>query len=1017
MNDPKPTVPLSMPKEKVHTLLAVLGLAFALICSPDSCLAQVLPPAEALKRMKVAEGFELKLYASEPAIRQPLTMSFDERGRMWVIQYLQYPTPAGLKAVKVDQYLRTKYDKLPDPPPRGPKGADRITICEDTDGDGRADKFKDFVTGLNLASGMCLGHGGVFVAQPPYLLFYPDRNRDDVPDSDPEVLLTGFGMEDSHAFANSLQWGPDGWLYGAHGSTVTANIRGIEFQQGIWRYHPLTREFELFSEGGGNTWGLDFNEDGEVIAGTNWGDSIGLHQVQGAYYVKGFSKHGPLHNPHTYGYFEHLPYKGFKGGHVTCGGIVYQGGSFPAEFHGCYIAANLLANGVYWHKLERKGSSFTGQWGGKLFETDDETFRPIDCFVGPDGSVFVADWCDKRATHVDPLDTWDRSNGRIYKLEPKGTKPAGKFDLGKLSSDDLVKLLTHPNDWQRREARRILAERRDAEVLPALRKNIFEGKDDRLALQSLWALYVCGGFDDKIVKKLLTHRSEQVRAWTVRLLGDESVKLRQASSLASSLSSSVQPQLVELARTDASPIVRNQLACTAKRLQGKDALPIIRELLQRDEDVDDPQIPLLLWWAIESKAISDRDQVVALLESASMWRRPLVVKHIVERLARRYAAQGTEGDFTTCAQLLSVAPGPAGVELLLKGMDQALAGQRLEDVPRPLRPWMAEAWQRGDPSQALIRVALRLGSAQAQVPAMKLLADDKTPEAERAALLETLGQIGQPDVVPALLNILENSKSVLQTAALSALQRFPEPRLAQQILELYPKFSPELRTRARTALCSRAPWAHELLNALEGGQIRVKDISLEQARQIAAHKNPPLTQRLEKHWGKVQSESAEEKLNTINELRLVLKPSGAAGRSAKGDTVAGKLVYQQACAACHKFFGEGSTIGPDLTGADRKNTEFMLVHIVIPNAYIRPEYVSYDATTKDDQVLSGLMVESTPAAVAILDRNNQRHLLAREQLKELRLSEVSLMPEGLLEALKPQQIMDLFGYLQSEEPK
>lgn len=209
--------------------------------------------------MEVADGFEVSLVASEPEVRQPLSITFDERGRLWVIQYLQYPAPAGLKPVKVDQYLRTKYDRVPEPPPHGPKGADRITICEDTNGDGQADRFTHFVSDLNLCSGLAIGHGGVFVAQPPYLLFYPDRNRDDIPDGDPEVLLTGFGIEDAHALANSLTWGPDGWLYGAQGSTVTANIRGIEFQQGIWRYHPITREFELFAEGGGNTWGVDFD--------------------------------------------------------------------------------------------------------------------------------------------------------------------------------------------------------------------------------------------------------------------------------------------------------------------------------------------------------------------------------------------------------------------------------------------------------------------------------------------------------------------------------------------------------------------------------------------------------------------------------------------------------------------------------------------------------------------------------------------------------------------------------------
>src|SRR5207253_2419635 len=244
---------------------------------------QGFSPEEALKRMQVPEGFTVKLCASEPEIRQPLSITFDQRGRMWVLQYLQYPSPAGLKPVQVDQFLRTVYDRLPEPPPKGPRGADRITILEDRDGSGRFRKVKDFVTGLNLASGMALGHGGLFVVQPPYLLFYPDRNGDDVPDGPPEVLLSGFGMQDAHALANSLQWGPDGWLYGAQGSTVTSNIRGVTFQQGIWRYHPLTKEFELFAEGGGNTWGLDFDAHGKAIAGTNFGNVVCLHQVQGGY--------------------------------------------------------------------------------------------------------------------------------------------------------------------------------------------------------------------------------------------------------------------------------------------------------------------------------------------------------------------------------------------------------------------------------------------------------------------------------------------------------------------------------------------------------------------------------------------------------------------------------------------------------------------------------------------------------------------------------------------------------------
>ncbi|MCX7422660.1 MAG: dehydrogenase, partial [Planctomycetia bacterium] len=314
-----------------------LGVILLLIATGD-LFAQGYSPEEAVRRMSVPDGLQVQLVAGEPLVRQPVCIEFDDRGRLWVIQYLQYPNPAGLKRVKVDRYSRTVYDRIPEPPPKGPRGADRITILEDTDGDGRMDRSRDFIDGLNLTTGIAFGHGGVFVLNVPYLLFYPDRNRDDVPDGEPEVLLTGFGMEDAHSVANSLTWGPDGWLYGCQGSTVTANIRGIEFQQGVWRYHPLTRVFELFCEGGGNSWGLDFDAVGNLFYSTNWGGFVMLHGLQGANYVKAFGKHGALHNPHAYGFFDHVPHRDFRGGHVTAGGIVYQGDSFPDSFRGKYIA-------------------------------------------------------------------------------------------------------------------------------------------------------------------------------------------------------------------------------------------------------------------------------------------------------------------------------------------------------------------------------------------------------------------------------------------------------------------------------------------------------------------------------------------------------------------------------------------------------------------------------------------------------------------------------------------------------
>ncbi len=939
------------------------------------------------------------------------------RGRIWVVQYLQYPNPAGLNAVSVDQYLRTKYDRVPEPPPRGPKGADKITICEDTDGDGAADKFKDFVVGLNLASGMALGHGGVFVAQPPYLLFYADKNRDDVPDGDPEVLLTGFGMEDSHAFANSLTWGPDGWLYGAHGSTVNANIRGIEFQQGIWRYHPVTREFELFAEGGGNTWGVDFNDDGEIIAGTNFGEKIGLHQVQGAYYVKGFAKHGPLHNPHSYGYFEHIPFQGFKGGHVTCGGIVYQGGAFPEQFNGTYIAANLLSSAVYWHALERDGSSFKGRFGGTLLSTDDSTFRPIDCTTGPDGAIYVVDWCDPRASHVDPVDNWDKSSGRIYRIAPERRTPvrrepenaiarAGletgapmpRFDLAKLTSNELVNQLTNRNDWFRREARQRLAERRDATIIPRLREQSLQRTNGALALQSLWALAVSGGFDDAAAAKLIQHPHAPVRAWTVRFIGDTK-----------KLSPELHKQIVALARLEKNSSVRNQLACSAKRWPAREAMSIIHELLRHAEDANDPQIPLLLWWAIEDKAVSDQWEVLSLLSSAADWEPPLMRAHILERLARRFASVPAQPARQACAWLLTTAPAKEDREAVLRGFDKAWEGQRGDAGSAEIKRALTKVWSASDP--LLLRVGLRAGIPEASQQAIARLTDNTASETERIALAEAIGQTGIESAVPALLNWLTD-KPKLQTAAVIALQNFELAEIAPALIANYSRLGAEARTRARSALASRPAWAKEFVRAVDEKKMDAKEVSPDLLRQMLRHNDAALTGAIEKRWGKFQTQTPADKIIAINRLKLVLNPSGTTLRFT-GDAAEGKKLFTQMCATCHKLFGEGNITGPELTGADRKNSDWLFTQIVDPSAFIRPEYVNHNLEMKDGRSFTGLVVEQNDNTITVLDAQNQRTAVNRAEVKEIFASSTSLMPEGLIETLTPEQVRDLFRYLQS----
>lgn len=987
------------------------ALLIALLSEPVFC-ADSRAASESLKQMQVPDGFEVSLVASEPEIRQPLSVTFDDRGRMWVIQYLQYPTPAGLKPLSVDNYLRTKYDRVPAPPPLGPKGADRITICELTADHRRATSFKDFVGGLSLCSGLALGHGGAFVLQPPYLLFYPDKNRDDIPDGDPEVLLTGFGMEDAHAVANSLTWGPDGWLYGAEGSTVTSHIRNVEFQQGIWRYHPLTKEFELFAEGGGNTWGLDFDEHGEVLAGTNFDEKM-LHQVQGAYYVKNFGKHGALHNPFTYGYFNHVPYLGYRGRHISCGGIVYQGGAFPSGFGGAYIFANVLDHAVYWANLRPQGSSFTAAFAGALLKSDDEMFRPIDCETGPDGAVYVSDWCDKRASHVDPLDTWDRSNGRIYRVQSRvdNNPPPGLaklreagFDLRSLSSDELVDLLAERNAWFSRKARVILAERRDSSIVPRLQKQILQKKKPHLVLPSLWALYVSDGLDEQFSFELLSHPDENVRAWAIRFQGDSR-----------RVSAESEKRLIALSRSEPSAVVRSQLACSAKRLPGDSALPIIAGLLAHDEDIKDPHIPLLLWWALEDKAISGRERITQLFGSPGFWQPAITRDFIIERLARRYTDEPGDAGLETCAKLLNWAPDAVSARNILQGMEQALGGRRLAKPPAALAAWFATAWPEHKEDRIYIQFGLRLGNTRAREATLAILDAQNAPEATRVALMEVLAQTENPEDASLFLDLMAKTKSEkIRDAALAALQHYPQTHIAENLLERFPQQDKKLQQRELNLLCSRQQWALLLIKSIDAGRIDPKDVTLENLNRMTALKNAELNQQVEKRWGRIQANSAEEKRSAVNRLRLVLSPSGVVGRDAKGNLAEGKKVFQTACAVCHKLFGEGNTIGPDLTTADRKNTDYLLTQIVDPSAYIRPEYLAYQAQLKDDRVIEGLVVESSPTAVTILDRNNERHILARAQISELKESSLSLMPEGLLEALPPEGVMNLFAYLQSE---
>jgi putative heme-binding domain-containing protein len=967
-----------------------------------------LSPAKALSRFKFPDDIALDLVACEPVVRQPLYLTFDERGRMWVVQYIQYPFPAGLKVVSYDRYIRAVFDRVPPPPPNHFRGADRITIHEDVKGDGSFGKTKVYLDGLSIATAVLPGRGGVWVLNPPYLLFYPDTTRSDVAARKPEVHLSGFGLEDTHAVASSLTWGPDGWLYGAHGSTCTAKVK-IEVSgsprttnflgQAIWRYHPETHRFELFAEGGGNTFGVVFDDKGRLYSGTNWGRFRGLHYVQGGYYVKGWGKHGPLTNPYAFGFLEHMPHTG-DADRLTHTFLSYHGHALPQRYRGKFISVNALQKRLQVTRRESWHSTFRTHEEPFLVTTDDGWFRPVDIKSGPDGCLYVADLYERRINHVDPRDNWDRTTGRIYRVRPRDYKSGPPRDLGKLSSKELVALLAHPNRWHRDTALRLLGDRNDRSVVLALRRTL-KAEAGQAALEALWAINLCGGFSNDVAEAALRHTSPHVRRWAVRLLGD-----------AGKISRSLAARLAELAVHEPDAEVRSQLASSAKRLPAAAALPVVRALLARRDDLDDPHLPLLLWWALEPKTETDRDAVFDLFRDRAIWHLPLVKQVILSRLMQRYAAAGGRENFLTCARLLRLAPDGPSSQRLLAGLEKAFAGGSAAALPRELREAVARAWS-ADPAASLA-LGLRIGHPDAVKRALVLVADEKADTGRRLECVSILGEVDQPGCVPVLLQVLRGSGAGrVRRETLAALQRYPDPRIPAAVLELYPARLPEangVRRAAHDLLASRPAWSLLLLRALDAGKVNPRAVPQEVVQKMRLHEDKGVARLLAKHWGHVRPGTPEEKKKEMARVLKILV-------SGKGRAPAGKAVFTNLCAKCHKLFGEGGDVGPELTGYERDRAAYWLENIVDPSAVIREEYTTFVIRTTDGRTLTGVIAGQDKSVVTLRDQEGRTTRLARSRIEDMRASPVSLMPEGQLTTLKDQQVRDLFAYLMQKAPK
>jgi putative heme-binding domain-containing protein len=955
--------------------------------------SQPTPPPDALQTFQVRSGLSIDLVAHEPEVSQPLFLTWDSRGRLWVAQYRQYQYPAGLKVVQFDQHLRAVFDRVPEPPPQGPTGADKISVLEDLDGDGRLESLRDVITGLNIATSMQIGQGGIWVLNPPYLLFYPDADGDDVPDAKPEVHLSGFGLQDTHSVANSLLWGPDGWLYGANGSTTGGTVsskvtKGIAFEgQCIWRYHPKSHVFEIYAEGGGNTFSLEIDSQGQVFSGTNGGGTRGYFYPQGSYSEKNWGKHGALTNPFAFGYFPAMKMEGDPRRFAQAFAI-YEGGLLTEPYAGTIIAPNSLHNLVWNSRLIRDGATYRTIDQENLLTSRDRWFRPVYCGIGPDGAVYLADWYDTRLSHVNPVDDWHKESGRIYRVRPTESQPVYPHgDLSRLSTSRLVELFEDKNKWVRQRAVLELGWRGDLSI----EQRLVSAIEKVSSLEALWALNLLDRLTSARAGKWLNHPNASVRRWVVRLLGD-----RQESH----------PGLVDLASTESDIQVRSQLAATAKRLNAKAGLEIVANLTRYSEDADDPHQPLMIWWALEIHA-DEFESLQAWLNIPDTWSQPLFREYFLGRLIQRYASRSREGDLERCEKIMQSAPDEAASEIIISAIYRAFQGRSVPGLPKALDTAMLR-YQDARGSDGLV-LALRAGAKGADKKAISTVRDTKADLGLRIELTKTLSGIRLADSVSVLLKIATSGSEdpSLRRAAMSTLASYDNDQIPKTILgSFYSSISNEhdLRASACRTLVSRAAWAPLLVNEVLQWRLSKRDVPDDVVQQLRTYHEEDLRADVEKAFGPPVAIAAPEKLAELERLTAQLT-------TLTGDSNKGRALFGERCGNCHRLFGNGATVGPPLDGYDRANLAFWLPAILDPSLEIREGYQSQTAITFDGRSVTGMLVGQTPQTVTLKTAENRDVTLVQEEIEDLRAMPQSLMPEGLLKDLTDAQIANLFAYL------
>ncbi len=960
-------------------------------------------PLEAVAAMTTLPGFHVDLIAAEPDLHQPVALWVDERSRLWVAEAYSYPGKVGEE-----------------------RAHDTLLVFEDRDGDGSYEKRTVFYDKLDLVSGFAVGHGGVWVGAAPQLFFIPDADRDLVPDGPPEVVLDGFGLQDTHETLNSFIWGPDGWLYGTHGVFTHSNVgapgtpeeQRVPLNAGVWRLHPKDRTFEVFAYGTSNPWGVDFDDRGQAFLACCVIDHL-WHMVPGS---RSQRQGGSHFDPHPWlelrTIADHKHYAGKTsdhawwngrnrpvmdpatdaagGGHAHCGTLIYKGDAFGAGFRNAVLFANIHGNRINHDQLVRKGSGYVGKHAPDLLRANDPWFRGVALRQGANGEVFCIDWYDKNACHRSNPTIWDRTNGRLYRLR-HGDLRSTTVALDGLDDNELAQLAASRNDFVVGHARRLLAERGKVatEAVTTLRTLLHRGDDVLANLHALWALHATGELGAADLTALLQHASEDLRGWAVRLACERATRFP-----------TVIAALPALATREPSPATRLELASALQRLTGEPRWLLAAALLAHGEDEADQNLPTLLWYGVEPLANQDPDRFLQLTHDAKvptvrrlMWRRAA----LAEEPTRAALMTWLERDTAQRAEILG-----AMVE----------AQRERPDLTAPAG-WSKLGNTLLNTADANVRdraadVALAFGDGTLAPVFRERLADPRTPTKKRLAALEALVRLRDEPTGPLLAKLLDDT--AVRRAALAGLASYEIPEATTGILAVLPQLEPTDREIALNTLAGRPASARAFLDAVLAEKVSKELLDAASLRrQLQALGDDEVEQLLQRAWGR-STPPSETAAAEIARHKQLLTPEFLA----TADPSAGRAIFARTCQACHMLYGVGGVIGPDLTGSNRRDLDYLLANIVEPSAEVGKDYQMVSVRLRDGRLLTGNIVKETKTTLTLKTLAGTSTLRRDELAADteaqpaIEYSKMSLMPPGQLLMLQKEQTRDLIAYLQGD---